>query len=99
MDDDQRDRTKEVMHIGMVEGFDMRAYSLAIEIKEFLRTIADEGTGIDTGTFAREADIDVTIGGVEYYITVRPSNVQLLKEGVPREELGLPPCEKGNDNA
>ena len=64
---------------------------LAHEMRAFLQSIKDEGTSIDSGTDGRSGDLWLTIQGVEWYINIRKSNNQLLKEGKTREELGLPP--------
>lgn len=86
-----KDRDKHVFDIASTNGFDLRGLSLAHEIRSFLENLKDSGTSIDSGTGPRTADLWVKIGGVEYFVTVGPSNSQLIKEGKTREELGLPP--------
>jgi hypothetical protein len=45
-------------------------YSLALEIREFLQSIKDEGTAIDSGGGLGSADLWVKIQGDEYYISI-----------------------------
>jgi hypothetical protein len=99
----EREEERRVMDIAATQ-WDAAPYSVALEIKRFLANQTDEGTSIDSGTGLlwpqgapepieghAEADLHAKIGGVEFYITVRKSNAQLLTEGVTREQLGLPP--------
>lgn len=65
--------------------WDNKPLVLASEIRQFLKTIADEGTGIDSGGCDGCADLWVKVGGVEYYVTIRKSNNQLAKEGLTHE--------------
>lgn len=64
---------------------------LAHEISDFLQSVKDEGSNIDSGTDGESGDLWIVIQGVEWYINIRKSNKQLLKEGKSRGELGLPP--------
>ena len=63
-------------------GWDMGPMGLATEIKNFLKSAKDEGTSVDSGTGDGDADLWVTVQGVEYYINIRRSNNQLVKDGV-----------------
>ena len=56
---------------------------LAREIRSFLASVKDEGTGIDSGGCDGGGDLWVTVQGVEYFITIRKSNKQLISEGKP----------------
>ncbi len=97
------ERERVVMDIGLAH-WDGAPYSLALEIIRLLGGMTDDGTGIDSGEGRlwpkgaptaiegqAEANLWATIDGVEFYITIRKSNNQLLKDGVTREQLGLPP--------
>lgn len=61
--------------------WDNRPASLASEIREFLKTVRDQGTPIDSGGGDGCADLWVTVQGVEYYITVQKSRKQVISEG------------------
>lgn len=84
---------KRVAHMMQLipEHWDKAPLILAHEIRAFLMSVKDEGTGIDSGGGDGDADLWVKVQGVEYYINIRKSNTQLLKEGHTRESLGLPP--------
>ena len=45
--------------------------SLSSELENFLQTVKDEGTEIDSGTDFRSRDLWVTVGGVEWRINIR----------------------------
>jgi hypothetical protein len=77
MTDNEHEREKQVIEIAALNNFDMRPYSLALEIKQFLQFRKDEGTSIDSGTFSGEADLNVQIDGREYFITIRASARQV----------------------
>ena len=70
----------------MPVGWDRRAFGLASEVRGFLRSIADEGTAIDSGGGDGTGDLWVTVQGVEYFVSIRKSNKQLAREG----KLSLP---------
>ena len=59
------------------------AATIASEIMKFLETIKDADTEIDTGSGMEESDLWVKIGGIEWYITIKKSNAQKKKEGIP----------------
>lgn len=61
--------------------WDRKPFGLASEIRSFLSSVKDEGTGIDSGGGDGTGDLWVTVQGIEYFITVRKSNNQLKKEG------------------
>lgn len=97
----EREEERRVSDIAATH-WDGAPYTLALEIKRLLQASKDEGTSIDSGTGLlwpwrapepvaghAEADLFVMLGGCEFYITVRKSNSQLLKEGVTRAQLGL----------
>jgi len=94
MSDDGQDaqRQRKMMEI-VPSNWDKRPLVLASEIKRLLGSVKDEGTDIDSGGMDDNADLWVTVDGREYYINIRPSNNQLLKEGWTREQLGLPPLD------
>jgi hypothetical protein len=63
--------------------WDRQPRSLAHEIAGYLESIRDEGTTVDTGFGDGTGDLWVTVGGVEFFVTIRKSNNQLAKEGKP----------------
>jgi len=68
-------------------GWDRGALSLAHEIRAMLLpTVADANTHIDSGGGDGNADLWVTVQGVEYYINIRHSNAQLFKDNKPIPE-------------
>lgn len=58
------------------------AATVAHEIMNFLDTVKDQGSEIDTGSGMNESDLWVSIGGIEWIITIKKSNAQLRKEGL-----------------
>jgi len=62
---------------------DSSPYWVLSEIRGFLGSIKDEGTEIDSGFGMGAGDLWVTIGGVEYILTLKKSNAQTAKEGQP----------------
>jgi hypothetical protein len=88
----------QVMHDMMPADWDRKPLALAHEIRNFLSSVKDQGTEIDSGTDGMSGDLWVKIGGVEWYINIRKSNGQLLKEGHSRESLGLPPLSPPSDD-
>lgn len=64
------------------EEWDRRPFSVATELRTLLATIKDEGTTIDSSSGDGHADLWVTVDGIEYYITVQRSNLQLKRQGV-----------------
>ena len=73
-------RKKQMMEIAHSQGWDMSAMVLAREISDFLDSIKDEGTSIDSGGCHGGADLWPKIGGVEFYINIRRSNNQIKKD-------------------
>lgn len=82
MSDEADKRHTQVANIMPVE-WDRHAFGLASEVRTFLRSIADEGTEIDSGGGDGTGDLWVTVQGVEYFVSIRKSNRQLLREGKP----------------
>lgn len=79
--DEQSDK-RHVEFLGMLPAdWDQRPAGLASEIRSFLDSLKDEGTAIDSGGGDGSADLWVTVQGVEYFINVRKSNNQLVREG------------------
>jgi hypothetical protein len=60
--------------------WNQKPFAIATEIRDFLATIKDEGSSIDSGSGDGCADLWVTISGVEYYIAIKPS-LKYSKEG------------------
>ena len=79
-DEERRKRVAQMMET-LPEGWDRAPLSLAEEIAGFLANVKDEGTHIDSGTDGQSGDLWVTVQGVEYWVNVRKSNNQLVKEG------------------
>lgn len=75
----------------MPSEWDRRPFGLASELRQFLSTIKDVDTSIDSGGSDGAGDLWVTVQGVEYFITIRKSNKQLIQEGKllpPGDQLG-----------
>jgi hypothetical protein len=61
--------------------WDLTPATFRDELRQVLRaTLADEGTGMDTGGGDGQADLWVTCGGVEFFITVKRSGAQLARD-------------------
>jgi len=71
------DRAKKVLMNIIPKTWDSKPLSLAHELVGFLQTIKDEGTGIDSGSMDGLADLWVTVQGIEYIITIKPSRAAL----------------------
>lgn len=67
----EKEQENFVFDIASANNFDMRPYSVALELKRLMAGMVDAGTSIDSGTGATEADLDAKIGGVEYHITIK----------------------------
>lgn len=80
--DQWNERAKWLME-SLPEDWDKKPILLAHEIRNFLQSIKDNGTEIDSGTDGVCGDLWVTIEGIEYYLSIRKSNNQLKKEGKP----------------
>lgn len=99
-DDENAERW--VLEIGKSNDWDTSPYTIAVEMKRLLGSIIDSGTAVDSGLGSlfplgasepiaghSEASLYAFIEGKEFYITIRKSNQQLIKDGVTKEELGL----------
>jgi len=97
----EREEERGVLDIA-AQHWDTAPYTVALEVKRLLGPIVDAGTSIDSGTGLlwpwgapapieghADADLHPIIDGVEYHLTVRKSNRQLIKEGVTPAQLGL----------
>lgn len=69
-DGDKRVRTVESL---IPAEWDRKPLSLAHELRNMLKSVADEGTHIDSAGGDGCADLWVTVQGVEYYIAIKPS--------------------------
>jgi hypothetical protein len=78
--EDRKESERGVVNIGVSQGFDMRPYSLVLEMKRLLAPIADQGSSMDSGTLDGLADMYLTVGGVEFFISVAPSKSQAAKD-------------------
>ena len=63
------------------DDWDKRPVLLALEMRNLISCMKDEGTEIDSGTDGERADLWITVQGVEYYISIGKSKSQLMKEG------------------
>lgn len=54
--------------------FDMAKFRNALD------SIKDPGTELDSGSGLGSADFWVTMGGREYYVEIKPSNLQKAKD-------------------
>jgi hypothetical protein len=81
--DESDKRHTEVNTIAANLVWDRGALSVAGEIRAFLLSnVADAGTGVDSGCGNGNADLWVTVDGVEYYIHIRLSNAEKLTRGI-----------------
>lgn len=79
---DDSDKRHTIMH-GMIPAeWDRKPAGIASEIREFLKSIKDEGTNIDSGGMDGCADLWVTVQDVEYHIGIQKSKAQLAKEAI-----------------
>lgn len=96
-----------VLDTVLSEQGDVAPYTLCLELKRMLAQIVDADTDIDTSAGVlwpfgapnpivghSEADLYATVGGIEFMISLRRSNPQLLKDGVSAEQLGVPPLDE-----
>ena len=80
-DEGEANRRSIAHNIGSALGWDTRTWLFRDELATLLRgTLADVGTSMDTGGGPGKADLWVTSGGVEYFVTVTLSNAQVQKE-------------------
>lgn len=80
MDEETEKRVRDMMNM-VPDHWDKGPMVLASEVKRFLMSVADHGTGVDSGGGDGLADLWVTVDGIEYYLTIRKSNGQLTREG------------------
>ena len=66
--------------------WDSGPIDLAHKLRDLLKPVTDEGTSIDSGAGAGSADLWVTVGGVEYFLTIRRSNNQLRRDAAAGAE-------------
>lgn len=70
---EQGDKQVRIVHELMPANWDKGPMSLAHEIRNLLKPVVDEGTGIDSGGGDGMADLWATVDGVEYYIAIKRS--------------------------
>lgn len=70
MSHEEADKRVKIIHDIVPAAWDKRPLSLAHEIREFLKSVVDEGTNIDSGGGDGFADLHPIIGGVEYWIQI-----------------------------
>lgn len=80
---DHGDKQVRIVHDIFPSGWDAGPLSLAHEIRQLLKSVADEGTGIDSGGGDGCADLWVTIGGVEYHLAIERSKKQIASQSKP----------------
>lgn len=77
-----RDKDSDVRHemvMGIVpKEWDCGPMVLASEIRDFLKSIKDEGTALDSGGGDGCADLWVTVGGTEYCIAIKKTGKPAL---------------------
>lgn len=76
MDHGDADKRVKIIHDLVPPEWDKAPLSLAHELREFLKSVVDEGTGIDSGGGDGIADLHPIIGGVEYHIHIQRSSHQ-----------------------
>lgn len=97
---DKSDKRHTIVAGMLPADWDQKPFGLAGEIRAFLGSVKDEGTEIDSGSGDGCADLWVTVQGVEYFISVRKSNKQLVREGkLPTPSTSLMDCLREAINA
>ena len=66
------ERVRQVMDL-IPPDWDKGPMVLSTEIRNFLKSIVDEGTSIDSGGGDGIADLHPVVGGVEYHVQIRTS--------------------------
>jgi len=70
MDHSEGDKRVRIVHDLIPADWNKVPLSLAHELREFLKSVVDEGTNIDSGGGDGVADLWPVIGGVEYHIAI-----------------------------
>ena len=70
MDHGDGDKRVKTVHDLIPPDWDKGPISLAHELREFLKSVVDEGTNIDSGGGDGVADLWPKIGGIEYHIAI-----------------------------
>ncbi len=78
---------RRLMILARQNGWDDRPLSVALELADFLDTLADAGEPVDRGVRNGSAALWVSIGGVRYVIEISPADCQLKKEGWSQEAI------------
>lgn len=80
MSDDKRSDTEHqlVAHL-LPADWDKAPWALASEIRDFLKSVKDDGTQIDSGSGFGAADLWVTVDGQEYRVLVERSRDDVRK--------------------
>ncbi len=78
MRDEDRTRVANDMAFSMSD-WEHMPRSFMLELRDMLEAKKDDGTHIDTGGGDGTGDLWVTVGGIEYFVSVRLSNAQLAK--------------------
>jgi hypothetical protein len=78
---EQGDKQVKIVHDLLPPEWDNGPLSLAHEIRNLLKSVVDENTGIDSGGGDGMADLWATVGGVEYFITIKRSRATELPNG------------------
>ena len=71
MDHSDGDKRVKMVHDLIPDDWDRGPLGLAHELREFLKSIVDEGTNIDSGGGDGIADLWPKIGGIEYHIAIK----------------------------
>jgi hypothetical protein len=79
-DEDASDKRHSQVARLLPEDWDRRPFAVATEIRQLLNTIKDADTTIDSASGSDTAYLWVTIDGIEYYISIRRSNLQLARQ-------------------
>ena len=79
-DAEKEERVRALMSL-VPKDWDSRPLTLAHEIRRLLGSLKDEGTSIDSGGGDGSANLWVTVGGVEYYLTIIRSGQNKTDKG------------------
>lgn len=81
------DKQVRIVHDLVPADWDNGPLSLAHELRNMLKSVVDQGTGIDSGGGDGCADVWATISGVEYRIAITRSNAQVQQDEPRRRSL------------
>lgn len=76
---DQSDEMHRIAASLIPSEWDARPFSLASEIRAFLKSVKDEGTSVDSASGDAVAELWVKVNGAEFYVRIEPSNAEKMR--------------------